>query len=268
MKLSNVKKILKKSTFLWPFTRVIYRWLDAVFSNPILCWPRFAKYFLDWVKFNKDGGCAHIRDLYPCLHDRTENTKFDPQYFYQAVWAMGEINAKKPALHIDIASDIKFVGMLSTITQVEFLDIRPLVVNLEKLKCLEGTILELPFGTNSVESLSCLHVVEHVGLGRYGDPIDPLGVEKACSELSRVLKVDGYLYLSLPLGTPRVQFNGLRTFSINEVVELFPNLKLVSSALVDNFGKFHGSIDLAKVEFNEKQGNDFALGCFVFRKNI
>ena len=42
-------------------------------------------------------------------------------------------------------------------------------------------------------------MLEHIGLGRYGDPIDPQGTEKAATELQRVLAPGGDLYLSLPI---------------------------------------------------------------------
>ncbi len=50
-----------------------------------------------------------------------------------------------------------------------------------------ANILDLPFKGNSVESLSCMHVVEHIGLGRYGDPMDPEGDIEAIKELKRVV---------------------------------------------------------------------------------
>ena len=68
--------------------------------------------------------------------------------------------------------------MLTTITDVTFIDIRPLELKLDRYTGKKGSIVALPFGDGSVSSLSCLHVVEHVGLGRYGDPIDPDGSKK------------------------------------------------------------------------------------------
>lgn len=268
MKLLNLKDILQKNKTLWFFTRSLYRWITAIMKNPISCWYGFIKLFLDWLKYRSLGGVARLKDFYPCLNDRTIETGFDPQYFYQAAWAMDSINISKPLEHADVGSDVKFVAMLTSITKVKFVDIRPLNAHLENLECLGGSILNLPFENESVKSLSTLHVIEHVGLGRYGDPIDPLGAEKAGSELTRVLSVGGMLYVSLPIGTPRVQFNGLRTFSPSEVHEIFKGLTLVSSSLVDNHGNFHKEIELNDMSFDEHYGNDFALGCFVFKKEI
>jgi hypothetical protein len=53
---------------------------------------------------------------------------------------------------------------------------------LENLFFKEGSILALPFESGSIKSLSSLCVVEHIGLGRYGDEIDPFGSESAIKE--------------------------------------------------------------------------------------
>lgn len=212
------------------------------------------------------GGRASLRDFHPCLSDRTSETSFDPQYFYQAAWAMSAISQSRPVQHADVGSDVKFVGMLSAITKVVFVDIRPLQVSLPNLECRSGTITDLPFADNSLESLSSLHVIEHVGLGRYGDPVDPYGSEKACAELKRVLACGGVLYVSFPLGTPRVQFNGHRIFAPTEVATLFEGLTLIQSALIDNHGRFLAEFDLNAVEFDEELGQEFSLGCFAFQK--
>ena len=262
----KIKTYLRSSPVLWSFSRTIYRWVEPIVTHPVTCWPRYIAFFLDWYKYRATGGKARFGDLYPCLHDKTAQTIFDPQYFYQAAWATSEIFQQGPATHVDVASDVKFVGMLSAMTKVKFVDIRPLVAQLSNLECLKGSILDLPFEDESVESLSTLHVIEHIGLGRYGDPIDPMGAEKASKELVRVLSVGGHLYISIPVGTPRVQFNGLRTFSPREVIDLFSDLKVLKTAYVDNHGKFYDSVDFNLVTFEEKLGSDFALGCFMFQK--
>ena len=86
------------------------------------------------------------------------------------------------------------------------MDIRPAELSLPGLTPREGSVLCLPYADNSLESLSCLHVVEHIGLGRYGDPIDPLGTMKALKELSRVVAKGGDLYFSLPGGEENRHF--------------------------------------------------------------
>ncbi|MCP2789027.1 DUF268 domain-containing protein, partial [Salmonella enterica subsp. enterica serovar Typhimurium] len=78
----------------------------------------------------------------------------------------------------------------------------------------------------SLPSLSCLHVVEHVGLGRYGDPLDIAGSERALAELQRVLAPEGRLYLSVPVGRERICYNAHRVFSPRSIVDALSGLAL------------------------------------------
>ena len=177
----------------------------------------YAYYWRDWRAYADLPGSEplHVEEAYPCLFDRTASTSFDAHYFYQSVWAAQCIALRRPALHIDVGSLAFFVGMLTAVTQVAFLDIRPVVAAVEDFQPLDASLLGLPFAADTVQSLSCLHVAEHVGLGRYGDPLDPYGTSKAARELARVLAPGGDLYFSLPVGEPRVAFNAHRIHSVH-----------------------------------------------------
>ena len=83
------------------------------------------------------------------------------------------------------------IGAISGSVPTIFVDYRPLEVRLPGLTCVAGTIEQLPFADVSLRSLSCLHVIEHIGLGRYGDSLDPDGSRKAAVELQRVVAVGG-----------------------------------------------------------------------------
>jgi SAM-dependent methyltransferase len=177
--------------------------------------PRYFWFIVDLVKYSRMKGGENIRllDIQPCLHEKTKTTKFDVHYFYQDIWAFQRIYESKVTHHVDVGSRVDFVGFLSSITKVTFVDIRPIETSLKNLNSIKGDILSLPFKDNSIQSLSCLHVAEHIGLGRYGDSLDPLGTEKACKELSRVLAKGGNLYFSVPIGKPKVCFNAHRIHS-------------------------------------------------------
>jgi SAM-dependent methyltransferase len=262
----NLKQFIKSKPGLLHTARYLQRWLRPIFAQPITGWFEYIRFFNDWRRYRAAGGVAYLRDCFPCLADRTQETPIDPQYFYQAVWGFSKILPNKPHIHVDVGSDVKFVGMLSAAVKVEFVDIRPLPVQIENLVCREGTILNLPYPDSSVQSISSMHVVEHIGLGRYGDPIDPEGTNKACAELARVLMPGGFLYLSAPIGTPRIQFNGQRILSVEEIRGFLKGLSLVEMAWVDNHGKFYPNVTPEKIAFDEVSGLDYALGCFVFTK--
>ena len=197
--------------------RTPYLWIIPLFDplQLITAGPRYLDFFKDWVKYSRLDGAEQIKltDTYPCMHDKTKTTRFDAHYFYQDIWAFKKIHESKVDHHVDVGSRVDFVGFLTAITRVTFFDLRPLMADLENLHSRKGNILSMPLEDNSVPSLSCLHVAEHVGLGRYGDPLDPLGTKKACRELARILVVGGNLYFSLPVGRPRLRFNAHRIHS-------------------------------------------------------
>ena len=162
---------------------------------------------------------------------------------------------------MDVGSRIDYVGFLTAICKVTFIDIRPLLADLDNYKSIQGSILEMKYENACVNSISCLHVAEHIGLGRYGDPLDPEGTKKACTELKRVLAKGGNLYFSLPVGKPRLCFNSHRIHSPLRILEYFDGLKLVELSGVTDEGRFIRSIPMEMLE-----KSDYACGLFHFTK--
>ena len=200
-------------------------------------------------------------DSCPQLHDRTHATPFDPHYFFVSGWAMRRIVANRPHKHVDVGSHNLFASLLSAVVPVTFLDYRPLNAKLAGLECVGGNILELPFADSTLESLSCLHVAEHIGLGRYGDPLDPQGTQKAARELTRVLGEEGDLYFALPVGRPRICFNAHRVHAAETIRDLFSSLELVEFCGVHDDGRF-----VERIQLSEFARSEYACGMFWFRK--
>jgi SAM-dependent methyltransferase len=151
--------------------------------------------------------------------------------------------------------------MLSAFVPVEFYDYRPAPLTLSNLKSGAADLCNLFFETESVESISCMHTIEHVGLGRYGDPIDADGDIKAINELKRVVKKNGHLIFVTPVGLPRIQYNAHRIYSYEMVMDLFKGFKLNDFSLVLDNGDF---ISPAKAELVSQQR--YGCGCFWFSK--
>lgn len=241
------------------------RWKRALIRTKILsglC--KYPGYFSDWLKYRRMDGAEplKLRDTYPCLFDRTAKTSVDSHYFYQHIWACEKIYARKPKLHVDVGSNVDFVGLLSVIAKVHFVDIRPLdVTNIANLESVTGSILEMPYEDESLESVSCLHVAEHIGLGRYGDPVDPLGTKKAAAELTRCLAKGGDLFFSLPVGRPRVCFNAHRIHSPKQILRYFNKLKLVEFSGTGDNKRFMRNIDVEIMEDSK-----YACGMFWLTK--
>jgi hypothetical protein len=246
------------------FRSFVHGWVrQAVDVHRALGAWRYTTFIRDWYRYSRLEGAEPIRLLntFPCLHDATEYTELDPQYFFQDIWAFRRIYETRPAAHIDVASRIGFAGMISAITHVIFIDIRPLLVDLKGFESRKGSILNLPFSAESIGSLSCLHVAEHVGLGRYGDPLDPYGTRKAASELRRVLARGGNLFFSLPVGKPRLCFNAQRVHSPKQILEYFEGLDLLEFSAIDDEGRFQEYAKPADFE-----GSWFSCGLFWFTR--
>ena len=243
----------------------LLKWTNPFFDFKkfILAFVQYVDFFSNLKAYKKIPGAENIsvKNIYPCLHDKTSSTPFDSHYFYQDIWAFKHVLDSKTKHHVDVGSRLIYVGMLSTITEATFIDIRPLNANLKNLKSEYGSILEMPYHDNSIASLSCLHVAEHIGLGRYGDPLDPEGTVKATKELTRVLAGGGDLYFALPVGKPRLCFNAHRIHLPEQILEYFRDLKLLEFSGVDDKGNF-----LENIDPSELANQNYACGMFWFKK--
>jgi len=222
--------------------------------------PRYIKHLIEYRKQDAIHK-PELLDLYPCLLDSTVSTPFDGHYFYQGAWLARLMAKDKPEIHVDVGSSVMMISVLSAMVRTIFVDYRPLQVNLSGLDSVGANITSLPFQDDSIGSLSCQHVIEHIGLGRYGDPIDPEGSVKAAKELERVLRPCGKLYLTLPVGRERVCFNAHRVHAPDTVVDFFNHMKLLEFSYVNDNGDFFQSGQLSDVATCE-----YACGMYIFEK--
>jgi SAM-dependent methyltransferase len=197
----------------------------------------------------------------PQLGDWTETTPYDAHYLHQDAWAARELHALAPERHVDVGSRVTFVAGIAAFVPVTFVDVRPLDADVPNLTAVAGSVLAMPFADRSLPSLSCLHVAEHIGLGRYGDPLDPQGTRKAAAELQRVLGPGGVLWFSLPVGEPRTNFNAHRVHDPAEVPAMFPELELASFRAVDDGGRFRDDVAPADL-----RGASWSAGLYRFER--
>ncbi|RZL61899.1 MAG: DUF268 domain-containing protein [Pedobacter sp.] len=206
----------------------------------------------------------HLSQLIPFLDDKTINTSFDPHYIYHPAWAARILSKTKPQRHVDISSTLSFSSIVSAFIPVDFYDYRPANVQLDNLYMGKADLMCLPFEDNSVSSLSCMHTVEHIGLGRYGDPISYNGDITAMKELARVLAPRGNLLFVVPVGKRRIEFNAHRIYSYEDILEAFPELDLVEFSLIpDNYEEV-GLLLKPNPELINSQ--NWGCGCFWFCK--
>ena len=204
-------------------------------------------------------------DLCPCVTDRTETTSLDRHYIYHPAWAARIIARTMPDLHVDISSTLHFSTLLSAFVKTEFYDYRPAEVELDNFLSRKADLTDLFFANDSIQSLSCMHTVEHVGLGRYGDPIDYNGDRKAMSELARVLAPGGCLLFATPVGREsKIQFNAHRIYTAAAVAKEFDalGLKLVEFAYIPQYA---GPMFKADVP-GFTTADPYGCGCFWLTK--
>jgi len=199
------------------------------------------------------------------LRDATAVTGYDRHYLFHTAWACRILSEIRPVQHVDVGSALYFASSVSAFVPTTFIDIRPADLSLSGLISQSGTLMQLPFPTESLESLSCMHVVEHVGLGRYGDPLDYDGDIKSTRELTRVVAVGGSLLYVVPIGgQPRIQFNAHRIYTYEQVLALFLEMDLAEFALIPDDGAEEGLIRHANPNLAAQQR--YGCGCFHFIK--
>ncbi len=169
-----------------------------------------------------------LQNWLPYLQDKTKVTPLDSVYFLQDTWAAKKIFELKPKHHYDVGSSVTTMGIISQYIPVTMIDIRDVLIELENFKFINGSILDLPLEDGSIESLSSLCVIEHIGLGRFGDIIDPWGSEKAIEEIKRVVKPGGMILCSVPIDKEnKIYFNAHRAFTRDYILSLFKECEVI-----------------------------------------
>ena len=223
----------------WKPSKYLIIVLRTLIISPSL-WLRIKSliiFFKDLSKYTKLKTNEQIPfgtgDIFPRIYDKTTTTKLDPVYYLQGVWCSRKVFDHKPKSHVDIGSQAQMVGIISQFVPTTMVDIRPLSVSLPELKFIKGDITNLPFKDDSLESLSSICVIEHIGLGRYGDELDQFGTEKAISELKRVIAKNGRLYITVPVDKAnKVYFNAHRAFTREFILNQFAPLNLMEEKYI------------------------------------
>ena len=138
---------------------------------------RFFEYIGELKSFKKQNDqrlSLKIADMHPCLTDKISSTPFDHHYIYHPAWAARVLAETKPAEHIDISSILSFCSIVSAFIPIKFYDYRPAHLQLSNYSSGFADLKKLPFENDSIASISCMHTVEHIGLGRYGDELDAM----------------------------------------------------------------------------------------------
>lgn len=200
-------------------------------------WPGYAR---ERTAFRRMPGADDMpwgREL-PILGERDESSGSLGAYFHQDLTVARWIHEATPRRHVDVGSRLDgFIGSLAVFREVEVIDIRPQDQMVRNVRFHQLDLMaELPAEwIQCTDSLSCLHTIEHFGLGRYGDRIDPAGHLKGIERLQAMVAPGGMLYLSTQIGRERIEFNAHRVFAPTTVLSWFSQeWEIERSAVIDD----------------------------------
>lgn len=237
--------------------------LDASWYDKVCA--EFGRVENDWIQ--EDARLYSMLNVHPTMEIRDEyrmsiyTDKISTagsvnSYFWQDLWAARKIYKESPQKHYDIGSRVDgFIAhLLAFRDNVDLIDIRPLDREVDGLNfiCEDATNLN-SFHDNSIESISALCSLEHFGLGRYGDTIDPDACYKCFEAIGRKTKKNGNIYISVPIGKEHIEFNAHRVFFASTIIDAFPGCELIEYSCAYN-GFIEYNIDIHKYD------NDISLG--------
>ena len=250
--------------------RKLYGYSSRFGFDPLAGWssvrgvPRYARDLRAFRRAHQasaDSAQWPLATLVPCFADRFEQSgAASGHYFHQDLLVARRIFARAPWLHVDVGSRIDgFVAHVASFRPIRVLDIREMkgsIPNVSFAQCDLMRDLPEPM-VGSCDSLSCLHALEHFGLGRYGDPIRPDGHEEALANLARIVAPGGWFYLSVPIGPQRVEFNAHRVFALRHLLDLVGGaFEVRALSIVDD----HGDL-LERVALHDGSAIDANFGC-------
>ena len=237
----------------------------------ILSYKFFFKYRKDRSEWLNQGG--KITGSYMILNDYKDNAgNAKGHYFHQDLLIAKLINEHSPKRHVDVASRIDgFVAHVASFREIEVLDVRPLEKSVHKnIKFIQADLMS-PQNLGEIDSLSCLHAIEHFGLGRYTDPIDVEGHNKGIANLVDLVSPGGRLYISFPIGkNEEVYFNAHRVFkplTIFDHPSINKCMNLIRFDYVDDKGDLHLNMDMAEVNSNinaSEMNTETITGCGIY----
>jgi hypothetical protein len=225
--------------------------------------PWFIKCFLKYKNFANGN---QINSIFPVFGEHKEKSSaIIKHYFNQDLLVASYIYKNNPKKHVDVGSRVDgFVAHVATFRKIEVFDIRDNNFQFKNIIFKRKDISKIDKSlTNYCDSLSCLHTLEHFGLGRYGDQLDPNGHIKGFWNLIKILKTDGMLYISFPISDKNVTyFNSERSFNPKEILKWSNDLRLVKFDFIDDYEKIFLDVDLNK--FRKKIS--YGCGIYTFKK--
>lgn len=236
--------------------------------------PEIPRFLRDYRELRRQQKLSSVvfpfGELYPCLDDRSSAAgAAKGHYFHQDLLVARRIFANAPRFHVDVGSRVDgFVAHVASYREIEILDVRPLESDIPNVRFRQADLTASldPALAGYCDSLSCLHTLEHFGLGRYGDTVDFEGHLKGLANLKGILAAGGKLYLSVPVGPQRIEFNAHRVFSVSYLLSLVPEMRVDAFSYVDDRGDLHENATLSNEAIAANFGCRYGCGILEMTK--
>jgi len=209
--------------------------------------------------------------LYPCLEDKNaDGGTATGHYFHQDLLVARRIHFNNPGRHVDIGSRIDgLVAHVASFRSIVVMDIRHIRSAIPNIEFIQADLMRPPVTSHvgQFDSMSCLHALEHFGLGRYGDPINYDGHLVGLNNMTALLRSGGKFYFSVPIGPQRIEFNAHRVFSIQYLLNcLSGNFGIDDFSYVDDVGDLHEHAALDSSDVEKNFGCNYGCGIFEATK--
>jgi Caenorhabditis protein of unknown function, DUF268 len=230
------------------------------------------RYVSDRSTFRRMAGAGAMAwgDEQPMLTEWEESSGSLGPYFYQDLTVAKWIRGDAPSRHVDVGSRLDgFIGNLACFREVEVIDIRPAPAEIPGVRFHQMDLMnELPVEwLQCTDSLSCLHTIEHFGLGRYGDPVNVNGHLQGLARLKQMVAPGGMIYLSTPIGPERIEFNAHRVFAARTLIDWFGDgWEIEKFAVIDDRIRIHENVDWLGPEVIGHFGCNLGVGIVAARK--
>lgn len=246
---------MNSSVSLKSYLRTLHNWVSISGFNPMTTWNTIRGlpfYFSDLRTLRSQRKQSakpfKLGPAFICVGEKfAEGGVAKGHYFHQDLLVAQRIHSHAPVRHVDVGSRVDgFVAHVAAFRPVEVMDIRPLQSKSRNISFLQGDLMRAlsPELVACTDSLSCLHALEHFGLGRYGDPIDHDGYLKGYANLAQMVRPGGRLYLSTPVGPQRIEFNSHRVFTFQTLLDMVnPHFRLDRMSYVDDDGDLHDDVN-------------------------
>ena len=233
--------------------------------------PIFLRNYRDFKRQNKHNfNDFPITRIFPCLEDkRLNNGSVNGHYFHQDLLVARRIKNLKPDRHVDVGSRIDgFVAHVASFRSIDVIDIRPMPFKIPNINFIQADMMLRPDELiECCDSLSCLHAIEHFGLGRYGDTLKRDGHIKGLENLDLMLKKKGTFFFSTPIGPQRIEFNAHRVFSVDYLISYFEKkYEIVHFSFIDDEGELHEDVVVTDSDIKDNFGCTYGCGIFELTK--